>query len=98
MRGETELRGLLPGGGGDTGQQDSVSRRQVSELLVSTRDLEMKMGRKERMKRKVPTFKQEGIYHQFLHNEEISKWATEKVNSTDDIKTEPMILKQGQTS
>ena len=66
-------------------------------MLVSTRDLEMKMGRKERMKRKVPIFKQEGYTTSFCTMRRLAS-GRQKVNSTDDIKTEPMILIQGQTS
>ena len=55
-------------------------------MLAKMRDLEKKMGRMERAKRKVPTFKQEGIRHQFLFNEQIREWMTEIMRGGLDVR------------
>ena len=55
-------------------RRGDASQQAGSELLAKKRALEKKMGRMERRKGKVQTFKQEGIRHQFLFNEEIREW------------------------
>jgi hypothetical protein len=41
--------------------------------------LRKKLGRMERTKRKVPSFKTDGIKDQFEFNEEVREWMTEKL-------------------